>query len=128
MSVGPDAGRCNGDGRYDVVEIETRGLKGPRSCEDSGIPFHEDNETVIKERLYVDSANQELLHDGITTIDRALTRPWTVTKNYRRVPNPIWFQNNCSEDNRHVFIGNEDYFISGGDLLMRAKKDQPPPD
>jgi hypothetical protein len=34
----------------------------------------------------------------------------------------------CSKDNRHVFIGSEDYFISGDDLLMPAKKDRPPPD
>jgi hypothetical protein len=118
----------NGDGRYDVLEIETRGLKGPRSYEDSGIPFHADNETVIKERISVDKANPNLLHDEITSIDHALTRPWTITKNYRRVPNPIWFQNNCSEDNRHVTIGKEDYFISGDDFLMPAKKDQAPPD
>jgi len=38
--------------------------------------------------------------------------------------NPIWFQNNCSEDNRHVFIGNEHYVISGDDMLMPSKKDQ----
>jgi hypothetical protein len=118
----------NHDGKYDALEIETRALKGPRSYEDSGIPFHADNETVIKERIYVDAANPDLLHDEITTIDHALTRPWTVTKNYRRVPNPLWFQNNCSEDNRHVSVGKEDYFVSGDDFLMPAKKDQAPPD
>jgi hypothetical protein len=118
----------NHDGKYDTIEIETRALKGPRSYEDSGIPFHVDNETVIKERIYVDAANPDLLHDEITTIDHALTRPWTVTKNYRRVPNPLWFQNNCSEDNRHVSVGKEDYFVSGDDFLMPAKKDQAPPD
>ena len=42
----------NGDGRYDVLEIETRGLKGPRSYDASGLPFHQDNETVVKERVY----------------------------------------------------------------------------
>ncbi len=116
------------DGRYEALEIETRGLKGPRAYEDSGIPFHQDNETVIKERIYLDRANPNTLHDEITTIDRALTHPWTIVKNYRRVPNPIWFQNNCAEDNRHVTIGRQDYFISGDDFLMPAKKDQPPPD
>jgi len=35
--------------------------------------------------------------DEITTIDNALTRPWTVTKRYRRERNPIWYQNDCSE-------------------------------
>jgi hypothetical protein len=40
----------DGDGRYDVLEIETRGLKGPRTYEGTGMPFHEDNQTVVKER------------------------------------------------------------------------------
>jgi len=38
------------DGRYDVLEVETRHFKGPRNFDLSGIPLHEDNETVIKER------------------------------------------------------------------------------
>jgi hypothetical protein len=118
----------NRDGRYDVLEVETRGLKGPRAYEDSGIPFHEDNEGVIKERIYLDKSAPDTLVDEITSIDHALTRPWTVTKKYRRVKEPTWFQNNCSEDNRHVTIGNEDYLINGDDLLMPVKKNQPPPD
>lgn len=118
----------DGDGRYDVLEIETRGFKGPRSFEATGIPLHEDGETVVKERLLVDKADPDILHDLITVADHALTGPWTVDKRYKRDHNPIWFQNNCSEDNRHVFIGNEHYVISADDKLMPAKKDQAPPD
>src|SRR5262249_57297379 len=33
----------DGDGRYDVLEVETRHLKGPRTFDASGIPFHADN-------------------------------------------------------------------------------------
>jgi hypothetical protein len=117
-----------GRGRYDALEIETRGLKGPRNYEASGIPLHEDNQTVVKERITLDKTNPDILHDEITTIDHALIRPWTVTKNYQRVRNPIWFQNNCSEDNHHVTIGKEDYYLSADGLLMPAKKDQAPPD
>ena len=65
------------------------------------------------------------------TIDNALTRPWTVTKNYRRdvTTKPIWWREDvCAENNVHVAIGNEDYFLSADGLLMPAKKDQPPPD
>jgi hypothetical protein len=36
----------DGDGRYDTLEIETRGLKGPRTYEGSGLPLHSDNETA----------------------------------------------------------------------------------
>ena len=46
----------DGDGRYDVLEIETRGLKGPRTYEGTGMPFHADNETVVKERLFLTRA------------------------------------------------------------------------
>ena len=118
----------NGDGRYDVLEVETRGFKGPRSYEATGLPLHEDSESVVKERLYIDKSDPDTLHDEITVIDHALTRPWTVNKRYKRDHDPVWFLNNCSEDNRHVFIGNEHYVLSGDDFLMPSKKDQAPPD
>jgi hypothetical protein len=118
----------NGDGRYDALEIETRGFKGPRTFEATGIPLADDNETVIKERIFIDKGDPDILHDVITVVDHALTRPWVVDKRYKRDHNPIWFQNNCSEDNRHVFIGSEHYVLSGDDLLMPSKKNQAPPD
>jgi hypothetical protein len=118
----------DGDGRYDVLAIETRGFKGPRSYEATGIPLHEDSESVITERLYIDKADADTLHDVITVNDHALTRPWTVDKRYKRDHDPIWFQNNCSEDNRHVWIGDEHYVLSGDGLLMPSKKNQAPPD
>jgi hypothetical protein len=34
----------------------------------------------------------------------------------------------CGENNGHVRIGDEVYFLSGDGRLMPAKKDQPPPD
>jgi hypothetical protein len=121
----------DGDGRYDVLEVETRGLKGPRVYDATGIPLHADNVTVIRERIYLDKADPKLLHDDITTIDHALTRPWLVKKTYRRVAGdkPIWFGHSvCGEGNVHVGIGNEVYFLSSDGLLMPAVKDQPPPD
>jgi hypothetical protein len=118
----------DGDGRFDVLEIETRGLKGPRTYEGTGMPFHADNETVVKERLFLDRDNPDALNDEITVFDHALTRPWTITKRYRRDPNPILLEYDCSEDNHHVLIGGQDYFLSGDDMLMPSKKDQRPPD
>ena len=121
----------DGDGRFDVLMVETRGLKNPRTYDTSGIPLHRDGRTVVRERIYLDKANPNLLHDEITTIDNALTRPWTVLKNYRRVVTdaPIWWREAiCAENNVHVVIGKEDYFLSAEGLLMPAKKDQPPPD
>ena len=118
----------NHDGRYDVLETETLGLKGPRTYEGTGMPFHKDNQTVIKERLFLDKANPDALSDEITVIDHALTRPWTVTKRYRRDTDAMRLEYNCSEDNHHVLIGGQDYFQSGDNMLMPSKKGQAPPD
>ena len=119
----------DGDGRYDVLEVETRGpFKGPRALDATGLPLHFDNQSVFKERIYLDKTDPDLLHDEITSYDHSLTRPWTVMKSFKRDHDPVWFQNHCSEDNRHVQIGNEDYFISLDGYLMPAKKNQEPPD
>lgn len=118
------------DGRYGALEIETHGFKGPRVYDDSGIPLHVDNQSIIKELLYLDKADRNLLHNNITVIDHALTRPWTVTKSYRRGSNarPIWTESECEEAQAHVQIGEENYFLSAEGLLMPAKKGQAPPD
>jgi hypothetical protein len=118
------------DGKYDVLEVETRHFKGPRTFEPSGIPLHADNETIIKERIFLDKQDPNLLHDHMTIIDNALTRPWTVLKKYSRVKDaqPVWPETICAEGNAMVLIGKETYWISGDGHLMPAKKDQPPPD
>ena len=119
----------NGSGRYDVLEAETRGFRGPRVFDGSGLPLHEDGQTIVRERIFVDQADANVAHDEVSVIDHALTRPWTVMKNYRRDPNPrpFWTEEYC-ENNNHVFIGKEHYVLSAGGLLMPAQKDQPPPD
>ncbi|MEA2988300.1 MAG: hypothetical protein QOG83_1011 [Alphaproteobacteria bacterium] len=118
----------DGDGRYDTLVVETRGFKGPRIVDGSGIPMHKDNQTVIKERIFLDKTKPDLLHDEVTIIDHALTRPWTVMRGYRREPNPTWYEYNCSEDNQHVFLGKDPYLLSAEGFLMPTRKDQPPPD
>jgi hypothetical protein len=118
------------DGRYTTLEVETRGFKGPRTYEASGIRLHDDGESIIKERIRLDKADKNTLYDEITTIDHALTRPWTITKKYVREtdPNVVWHFNDCSENNRHVFIGDDSYFLSEDGYLMPVKKGQKPPD
>jgi hypothetical protein len=121
----------DGDGRYDTLEVETRGpFKGPRSYDASGLPLHFDNDSVFKERFYLEKGNPNILHDEITTIDRALTRPWTVDKRYRRSANPLaaWPEQYCGDSNNQIMIGKENYFLSYDGVLMPAKKDQAPPD
>jgi hypothetical protein len=117
-----------GTGRYDVLEVETRGFKGPRSYDNTGLPLHEDNQSIIKERIFQDKADRNFLYDEITTIDHALTRPWTATKKYRHVAKPAWHESVCAENNPHVEIGKEGYMLSADGFLMPTKKNQQPPD
>ena len=119
-----------GDGKYDLLEIETRGFRGLRTLDSTAIPLHADNQTVVKERIYSDTEDRNILHDEITIIDRALTRPWTVVKDYRRSrqARPVWPESTCIETNQHVFLRGEHYMLSADGFLMPAKKNQAPPD
>jgi hypothetical protein len=118
----------DGSGRFNLLEVESRGFRGPRTFEGSGIPLHEDGQSIIKERFYLDKADKDLMHIDITTIDHALTRPWSVARTYRREADPIWLFVDCSEYNPHVWVGKDSYFVSADGYLMPTKKDQPPPD
>jgi len=119
-----------GAGRYDALMVETRGFAGPRAYDDTGLPLHKDNQTIVRERLYSDGVDANILHDDISVIDHALTRPWSTTKNYRRTPQarPVWRDAACVEENQHVRVGAETYMLSGDGKLMPVKKGQPPPD
>jgi hypothetical protein len=119
-----------GEGRYTVLEVETRGFKGPRAYDHTGLPLHFDNQSTFKERFHLDKTDPNILHDEITVFDHALTRPWSVDKTFRRNPDPRpnWAESNCSEENHQIAIGKENYFLSADGLLMPAKKDQAPPD
>ena len=120
----------DGDGKFDTLVVETRHFRGQRAFDQTGIPLHEDNQTIVKERIYLDKTNRNLLHDEITVVDHALTRPWTVLKKYVRDPSKraVWIPWDCEEGNSHIRIGDEDYMLSGDGLLMPSKKDQQPPD
>jgi len=118
----------DGDGRYDTLEVESKYFKGPRIYDPTGIPLHADNETVVAEKMFLDKANANVLHDEITTYDHALTRPWTVTRSYKRDSHPHWIEEVCGESNQYVFINNETYVVSIDGYLMPLRKGQPPPD
>ncbi len=116
------------DGRYRTLEVETRGLRGPRLVDPSGIALHHDNQTIVRERFSLELNDPNILHDRITIIDHALTRPWTVTRNYRRRRQAIWTEDVCAENNNYVFLGKQTYFLSADGYLMPTRKDQAPPD
>jgi hypothetical protein len=119
----------DGQGRYTTLEVETRGFKGPRAFDHTGLPLHFDNQSIFKERFHLDKANPTFLHDEITVIDHALTRPWSVDKMFKRDPNPRpnWMEYNCAEGNDQIVVGKENYFLSADGFLMPARKDQAPP-
>jgi hypothetical protein len=119
----------DGDGKFDVLEVETRFLKGPRALDPAGMPTHEDNKSIVKERIYFDKAVPEFLHDEITLIDNAFTRPWTVLKTYRRTAehHPDWPEDSCDSEGM-VMVGKETYFRSADGTIMPTSTTQPPPD
>ena len=118
----------DGDGKYDLLEVETRYMKVPRIFDQSGIPFHEDGQAVIKERLFLDKSDPNILHNQMTTIDNALTRPWSAERTYRRESTVIWTNTVCTEDNDIVVLGKDDYRVNQEGFLMPRQKGQKPPD
>jgi hypothetical protein len=118
----------DGDGVYDTLEIETRDMRVPRLFDQTGISFHSDGEGVIKERIHLDKAKPGIMYDEMTTIDHALTRPWSIKKTYRKLPTVVWPENNCTEGNSDVVIGKDHYMVGGDGLLMPIVKGQEPPD
>jgi hypothetical protein len=119
-----------GTGRYDTLEVETRNFKGPRVYDNTGLMLHPDNQSVIRERIYLDKSDRNLLHDEITVEDHALTRPWTAMKTYSRNADPKreWREDVCVENNPHVGIGGDTYMLSADGYLMPVRKGQKPPD
>jgi len=121
----------DGDGVYDALDVETRGpFKGPRTYDATGLPLAFDNQSIFKERIYQDKADSNTLHDVITVIDHALTRPWVVDKKYIREQTPRldWDEAYCTENSAYIAIGKNSYYLSGDGMLMPARKDQAPPD
>jgi len=120
----------DGDGRFDTLIAETRHFQGPRYFDGSGLPLHQDNNTVIRERIFLDKSNPDVLVNEITVTDSALTRPWTVTKTYRRDRTPVAMHREsvCADHSSHVAIGEEMYVVGPDDNLAPTRPGQPAPD
>ena len=118
----------SGSGARDTLEIETRYMKGKRLFDGTGTPLAEDGSTVVKERLFVDKTNPNILRIEVTTIDNALTRPWTVQRFAKRERTDFFEEYNCTEDNRWIAIGGRTYMIDSDGYFMPVAKDEPPPD
>jgi hypothetical protein len=120
----------DGSGTYSVLEVETRGFTGPRVFDATGLPMHSDNQSIFRERFSREKSDPTVLHDELTVMDHALTRPWTVDKKYlhNSNPRPNWIIGSCAESNMLVGIGRDAYALSANGLLMPITKDQQPPD
>jgi hypothetical protein len=103
-------------------------MKGLRLMENSGIPLAADGETVVKERLDLDKADPDIMHNEITAIDHAFAHPWMVSRFYKRVHDARPQEDNCAEENRLVVIGGRTYVTDAESYLMPIQKDEPPPD
>ena len=100
-------------------------MKGPRTYDSSGIPLHKDSKTVIKERISLDKSNPDILHNEITTIDNALTRPWTVTQDLSpraAATQPSGRNTSAPRTTATSQIGDENYVMSADGHLMPARK------
>jgi hypothetical protein len=120
-----------GEGKYSALEVETRFLRGPRAYDVTGLPFHDDNLTIIKERFALDPADRNLILDEIKVFDHAMTRPYTkLQKAFRDPePRPDWLSETCPVDNVWLKIGDEAYYRNVADgKLMPSRKEQAPPD
>jgi hypothetical protein len=120
----------DGDGVYDTLEVETRYFKGPRAYDATGLPLAFDNESVFKERFYLDKSNPDIMHIVTTVFDHALTRPWTVDRQFNRIEKHVvqWRETWCQEGNANIVIGKENYWLRADGLLMPARKGQTGPD
>ena len=115
----------DGDGVYDTLSVETRGIKGPRSIDSTGVVLHENDRTVVLEELR--RIDENTLEDRITTIDDAFTGPWTIEQRYKHVTEDIvWVEYVCAESNRHIKLGDEWYFLNDADGVLEPTREGQP--
>ena len=121
----------DGDGKFDVLEVETRHLKLPRGYDTSGVPFHNDGQAVIKERIYLDKGDRNKLWNEITVIDHcadAALHQEAGRHPQSQQPRPTWKSRrllgiqHLGQDRRTAL------YLSADGKLMPSKKNQAPPD
>jgi hypothetical protein len=112
----------NNDGVYDMLSIVTRGIKGPRSIDSTGVVLHENNETEVLEEIRL--IDDKTMENKITTIDDAFTKPWVINQQYNRVlEDIIWVEYVCAEGNRHIQLGDEWYFLNDEEGILEPTRE-----
>ena len=111
----------NNDGVYDMLSVVTRGIKGPRSIDSTGVVLHENNETEVLEEIRL--IDDKTMENKITTIDDAFTGPWVINQQYNRVTEDIiWVEYVCAEGNRHIQLGDEWYFLNDEEGILEPTR------
>lgn len=89
---GTSAGHWEGE----TLVVETIGLRDDTALNDSGLP-HSDAMRVIERWSF----NDNVLTDEITIVDpRALTEPWTYTREYKKMPADFRMMEYVCDNNR----------------------------
>jgi hypothetical protein len=117
----------DGDGKYDLLEVETRSLKGPRVFDESGLTLHSDNMSIIRNaststRPTATSCTTSLLSSTTAS------RPWTVMKSYKREMTSRLAWRGGARRSTPRQIGTEFYKLDPNGFLMPTKRNQAPPD
>ena len=115
---------------YDMLEVETRHFKGPRAYDATGLPLHADNQTVVKERIYLDKADPNTPaqrdHRHRQCADAAVDGDQELQP--RTEPHPFWREYLCRRTTITSPSARRAISSAPTAILMPAKKDQPPPD
>lgn len=115
----------NNDGAYDMLSVVTRGIKGPRSIDSTGVVLHENDQTEVREELRRVDTNT--LENVITTIDDAFTGPWTISQRYNHLATDyVWVEYVCAEGNRHIKLGEEWYFLNDEEGILEPTREGQP--
>jgi hypothetical protein len=92
--VGDSIGRWEGD----TLVVDTIGIRGDLTFDTLGTP-HSDALHIVER---IRKTDPDTIEDRITIEDpKAFTRPWVVTRHYKRQPDWRIFEFNC-ENNRYV--------------------------
>ena len=121
----------DGDGVYDVLEVETRGpFKGPRAYDASGLPLAFDNESTFKERIFRRQEEPEhpARHDHRvrSRLDAALDRRQDIPAQHQEIsklePGKLPRGQQLGHHRQGILYAQHDGY------LMPTRKGQQPPD
>jgi len=84
----------------------------------------EDNQTVVKERISLDKANSDIMHNVITIIDQRLPASLDGGTSAIAATARCVVRGQLQREQSYIVIGKENYYISseGNGFLMPARK------